>query len=219
MNNEERRTTTVPKYCAYCSDMLMSTIYWKAEQPDLQYCSQGCMDDANSEKATGSFDKFVKSQITGGRAGEKYRKLLSDKDAEIQRLRDEAKKVSDYWSKRAAEYINEIHRLKEEVALHEKWKNDTLNDLVTYKAHKDKEIQQLKAATPKELYKRNQRQEKMIETLQAEIQHLKYSRVKDIEDAWDACHAWCLWEFDRSERQSPDRDEYLKSFQEVNNKK
>lgn len=137
-------------------------------------------------------------------SGEEHQRTVSEKDAEIQRL-------------------------KEELALLEKWKNDTLNDLVTYKAHKDKEIRQLKAATPKELYKRNQRQEKMIETLQAEIQHLKSSRVKDIEGginfmadllpqiALNQLEPKQIKEFweDWNEAKS----EHLKPFQEVNNQK
>jgi hypothetical protein len=69
----------------------------------------------------------------------------------------------------------EIEELKSELALHEKWKNDTLNDLVTYKAHKDKEIQELK--------QRYEASEKGRRRAMAEIQHLKSSRVKDIEDA------------------------------------
>jgi hypothetical protein len=88
-----------------------------------------------------------------------------------------------------------------------------MNETIDYQqllSEKDAEIQRLK----EELAEKNQINEDRAKALveqEAEIQHLKEQRVKDIQDAWDACEEYHKWELmGREEWHEPlDKASYL----------
>jgi uncharacterized protein YdcH (DUF465 family) len=127
--------------------------------------------------------------------------LASEKDAEIQRLTEERNAVSLDWYK--AE--KEIQRLQD-------WKESAM--AVWPDMQKIGELIGVKLGGSV-----HDKIIPAIEKLQAEIQHLKSQRVKDIEDAIDFVHTnmGTLCDYDEFLKA---KSEYLKPFTaEVNNKK
>jgi uncharacterized protein YdcH (DUF465 family) len=130
-----------------------------------------------------------------------FKQLLSEKDAEIQRLTEERNAVSLDWYK--AE--KEIQRLQD-------WKESAM--AVWPDMQKIGELIGVKLGGSV-----HDKIIPAIEKLQAEIQHLKSQRVKDIEDAIDFVHTnmGTLCDYDEFLKA---KSEYLKPFTaEVNNKK